>query len=324
MLWQAFYTNLTLSAFSIIKTFMKHKKGQLISGWLVIDKDEGIGSTDVVNQTRRLLDAQKNGHTGTLDPFATGVLPIAFGEATKLIPYVTNGNKEYEFTLKFGSTTDTFDCTGNITKTCCKLPSKEEILAVLPCFIGEITQIPPAYSAIKINGKRAYDLARQGENISIPKRKIHIFELELLEMIDDSQARLRVACSKGTYVRTLGADIAESLGTYGYLTALRRTKCGKFSLADTILLENLKNIEYVGERQRKILPILTCLCDITVIAVKEEDAAKLRQGQGISPKSYEISTLMGKDAVATLDNQPVAVVRIDERKISPVRVFNLE
>ena len=303
---------------------MKHKKGQSISGWLIVDKDEGIGSTDVVNQTRRLLNAQKNGHTGTLDPFATGVLPIAFGEATKLIPYVTDVNKEYEFTLKFGATTDTLDYTGNITKTGGKYPTKEEILAVLPRFIGEIIQIPPAYSAIKINGKRAYDLARQGESVAIPERKIHIFELELLEIIDDSQVRLRVTCSKGTYVRTLGADIAESLGTYGYLTALRRTKCGNFSLSDTILLENLKNIEYLGERQKKILPVLTCLCDITVIAVKEEDATKLRQGQSISPKSYEISTLMGKDAVATLDNQPVAVVRIDERKISPIRVFNLK
>ena len=302
---------------------MKHKKGQFISGWLIIDKQENIGSTDVVNQARHLLDAQKTGHTGTLDPFATGVLPIAFGEATKLIPYVTDGNKEYEFTLKFGATTDTLDCTGNITQTGGKLPTKEEILSILPNFIGEITQIPPAYSAIKINGKRAYDLARQGESVTIPERKINIFELDLLEMIDDSQAKLRVTCSKGTYVRTLGADIAKSLGTYGYLTTLRRTKCGNFSLADTILLENLKNIEYVGERQEKILPILTCLCDITVIAVKEEDATKLRQGQGISPKSYEISTLMGKDAVATLDNQPVAVVRIDEKKIFPIRVFNL-
>ena len=303
---------------------MKHKKGQPLSGWLIIDKQEGMGSTDVVNQTRRLLNAQKNGHTGTLDPFATGVLPIAFGEATKLIPYVTDGDKEYEFTLKFGATTDTLDDTGTFTHTDGNIPSKEEILSVLPRFTGEITQIPPAYSAIKINGKRAYDLARQGEAITIPERKIQIFKLELLEMIDDSQARFRVACSKGTYVRTLGADIAESLGTYGYLTALRRTKCAKFTLSDTILLENLKNIEYVGERQKKILPILTCLCDITVIAVEEEDAAKLKQGQSISPKAYEISKLMGKDAVATLGNQPVAVVRVEKTKISPIRVFNLE
>ena len=135
----------------------KKSKGDSVHGWLIIDKQEGIGSTDVVNQTRRLLNANKNGHTGTLDPFATGVLPIAFGEATKLIPYVTDGDKEYEFTLKFGTTTDTLDLTGNITQTNGKIPSKEEILNVLPEFIGHITQIPPAYSAIKINGQRAYD-----------------------------------------------------------------------------------------------------------------------------------------------------------------------
>ena len=156
----------------------KHK-GDSINGWLIIDKQEGIGSTDVVNQTRRLLNANKNGHTGTLDPFATGVLPIAFGEATKLIPYVTDGIKEYEFTLKFGSTTDTLDLTGNIIQNGGKIPSKDEILNILPQFIGQITQIPPAYSAIKINGQRAYDLARKGQDISIPERQIEIYELEL-------------------------------------------------------------------------------------------------------------------------------------------------
>ena len=302
---------------------MKHKKGSNISGWLIIDKPEGISSAEVVNQTRRLLNAQKNGHTGTLDPFATGVLPVAFGEATKLIPYLNKADKEYEFTLKFGETTNTLDPTGTITQTGGQLPSKEEILTIIPKFIGTITQTPPAYSAIKIDGQRAYDLARKGQEVSIPSRKIKIYNLELLEILPDSQARFRVACSKGTYVRTLGADIAQSLKTYGYLTSLRRTKCANFTLTDTILLEILKKIEYVDERQKKLLPLLTCLCDITVIAVSAEDAAKLKQGQRISPKSYEISSLMGKDAVATLDNQPVAMVRVEETKISPTRVFNL-
>ena len=323
-LCKSFYRRLTLKLFFRIKENMRHKKGQAISGWLVIDKAEGIGSTDVVGQTRRLLNAQKNGHTGTLDPFATGVLPIAFGEATKLIPYVTDGDKEYEFTLCFGKTTDTLDYTGQIVQSGGRLPKEEEILNVLPKFIGEISQIPPAYSAIKINGKRAYDLAREGQDFVIPERKVRIFELELVEMKNESEVRLRVLCSKGTYVRTLGADIAESLGTLGYLTALRRTKCAKFTLRDTILLENLKKIEYLDERRKKILPVLTCLCDITVIAVKEEDAAKLKQGQSISPKTYEIEKLMGKDAVATLDNRPVAIVRVEKTKISPTRVFNLE
>ncbi len=302
---------------------MRHKKGDAVSGWLVIDKESGLGSTDVVNQTRRLFNAQKNGHTGTLDPFATGVLPIAFGEATKLISYVTDGDKEYEFTLQFGSSTDTLDLTGQTIKNGGFIPSTEEILNILPSFLGQIKQTPPAFSALKINGQRAYDLARKGQEVTIPSRFVTIHNLEFLERPSDSSARFRVACSKGTYIRTLGADIAKKLGTLGHLTALRRTKCGKFDLSNTILLENLKRIEYVDERRKQLLPLLTCLCDITVIAVREEDATKLRQGQGISPKTHNVSHLIGKECAVVFDNQLVAMVRIDEHKISPIRVFNL-
>ncbi len=301
---------------------MKHKKGQHISGWLIIDKPTGIGSTPVVNQTRHLLDAQKNGHTGTLDPFASGVLPIAFGEATKLIPYVTNGDKEYEFTLRFGQATDTLDLTGNIIRQSDYIPTEDEISAVIPSFIGDITQIPPAYSAIKIQGERAYDLARKGAEVTIPPRQITIHQLRFLGFINDSDARFRCACSKGTYIRTLGADLAEKLGSCGHLTALRRTKCGNFSLQDTILLENLKNIEYVEERQKQLLPLLTCLCDITVIAVKEDEAVKLRQGQALSrPTSTEAPCSC--EAAAVLNGQLIAMVRIEENNIFPIRVFNL-
>lgn len=302
---------------------MKHKKGLDVNGWLIVDKPTGIGSTTIVNQTRHLFDAKKNGHTGTLDPFASGVLPIAFGEATKLVPYVTDGRKEYEFTLQFGTATDTADLTGQVIQESEKRPTKDEILEILPCFLGEITQVPPAYSAVKINGERAYDLARRGIDVQIPKRQVTIYWLELLEMVDDSSARFRVECSKGTYVRTLGVDLAEKLGCCGHLTALRRTKCGHFSLKDTILLENLKKIEYVNKRQKFLLPLLTCLCDITVIAVREEDAAKLRQGQSISPKNYEVEHLIGKETAAVADDKPVAMVRIEKTKILPIRVFNL-
>ena len=302
---------------------MKHSKGDSIHGWLIIDKPLNIGSTTIVNQTRHLLNAQKNGHTGTLDPFATGVLPIAFGEATKLIPYVMDGDKEYEFTLEFGSTTDTLDLTGNIVATSDYIPAKQEILDIIPAFTGTISQTPPKYSALKIDGKRAYDLARSGAEFDIKPRPIKIHKLDFLDSPSPSSARFRVLCSKGTYVRTLGADIAKKLGSEGHLTALRRTKCANFSLSDTILLENLKNIEYIGERQKKLLPLLTSLCDITVLAVREEDAAKLKQGQGISPKNYAIADLIGQEAAATLNNNLVAMVRIDERKISPIRVFNL-
>lgn len=300
---------------------MKHSKGEKINGWLIIDKPVGMGSTSVVNQTRHLLNAQKNGHTGTLDPFASGVLPIAFGEATKLIPFVTDGPKEYEFTLKFGSTTDTLDHTGQITASGGTIPSREQILAILPSFIGQITQIPPAYSAIKINGQRAYDLARKGEEVTISERQITIHNLQLLEILPDSQARFLVSCSKGTYVRTLGADIAAKLGTYGHLTALRRTKCANFSLADTILLDNLKNLDY-SSRQQLLLPLLTSLCDITVIAISKEDADRLQKGQKLSAKSYSIEHQTG-EMIASCNGSPIAIVRVEEKSISPIRVFNL-
>lgn len=300
---------------------MKHNKGEKINGWLIIDKPIGMGSTQVVNQTRHLFNAVKNGHTGTLDPFASGVLPIAFGEATKLIPYVTDGIKEYEFTLKFGSTTDTLDLTGKTTASGGITPTCEQILAKIPSFIGEITQIPPAYSAIKIKGQRAYDLARQGQDFSIPERKVTIYNLQLLEILPDSQARFRVSCSKGTYVRTLGADIALSLNAYGHLTELRRTKCGNFSLSDTILLDNLKKLDY-SALQQSLLPMLTCLCDITVIAISQEDGERLRKGQKLSAASYGLEG-KNQDLIAVAANQPIAIVRVEEKSISPIRVFNL-
>lgn len=300
---------------------MKHK-GDKISGWLVIDKPKGMGSTQVVGKTRYLLHAAKNGHCGTLDPFATGVLPIAFGEATKLISYVMDGDKEYEFWLKFGKVTDTLDCEGKVIAENNKIPTKDEINEVLSQFVGEIVQVPPIYSAIKINGQRAYDLARKGEKAEIPERKIKIYNLELLDMPESDVAHCRVRCSKGTYVRTLGADIAKKLGALGYLQALRRTKCGVFDVSSTILLENLEKIEYVEERQKKLLSVITCLRDIADIAVTEADAAKLKQGQGVSPKNYQVTNLVGKEIIATCNNVLVAVVRIDDNRISPIRVFN--
>ena len=300
----------------------RHKKGEDINGWLIVDKPRDMGSTDVVNMTRRMFNAKKNGHAGTLDPFATGVLPVAFGEATKLLPMVTDGQKEYEFVLQWGAETNTGDSEGEIVSRCEKIPCWKDILAVLPQFIGEITQVPPAFSAIKINGQRAYDLARRGEDVAIPERKVEIYALELLEELPDCQARFRVTCSKGTYVRTLGRDLARKLGTLGYLQELRRTKCGKFSLEDTILLENLKKVVHTDTLKEFLLPLITSLRDIAVLAVSEADAAKLRLGQGLSPKNYDIDNLTGKQAVAVFESSPAAIVRIDERKISPVRVFN--
>lgn len=300
----------------------RHKKGDKVSGWLVIDKPRDMGSTDVVNLTRRLFNAQKNGHTGTLDPFATGVLPIAFGEATKLIPFVTDGDKEYEFIVQWGEATASGDTESGVIAVSDKIPSEKEILDVIPQFIGEITQIPPAYSAIKINGQRAYDLVRQGKEVEIPERIVKIYNLELLEELPQNQAKFRVACSKGTYVRTLGQDLALKLGTVGHLKELRRTKCGKFCSDDTILLESLKNIVHIEDLRKVLLPVITSLRDIAELAVTEADAEKLRKGQAISPRSYQDLSLNDGTAVATFNGELTAIVRIEERRISPTRVFN--
>ena len=302
---------------------MKRTKHQNINGWLIIDKPQGLGSTDVVNQTRHLFDANKNGHAGTLDPFATGVLPIAFGEATKLIPYVMDGSKEYEFVLRFGFSTNTDDVEGTSVQTGGKTPSKEEILNILPYFVGKIEQTPPPYSAIKINGKRAYKLARAGENFEIPSRSVTIESLELLEQVDENSFSFRVRCSKGTYVRALGRDIALKLNTFGHLTSLRRTKCGFFCIRDTILLENVKKMVYESHQQDFLLPISTPLRDIAALAITAEDAVKLRLGQSLSPKNYDVQKYIGQTVAAFEKDCLTALVTIDERKISPIRVFNL-
>lgn len=302
---------------------MKHNKGEEINGWLVVDKSRGLGATDVVRRTKRLFRARKNGHAGTLDPFATGVLPVAFGEATKLLPFVTDGVKEYEFIIRWGVSTDTDDSEGEVIAQCEKIPERSEIEAVIPAFLGKIVQVPPVYSAIKINGRRAYDLARKGICVDIPKREVEIYALELLEELPNQQARFKVRCSKGTYIRTLGKDIALKLGTLGYLQELRRTKCGNFDLSQKILLENLENMVYGEDLNKFLLPLETFLCDITVIAVSEADAAKLKMGQGLSPRAYDVSKHIGEDAVATYNGKLAAIVRIEERKIAPVRVFNL-
>ena len=298
---------------------MKHNKADNVDGWLIIDKPKGMGSTQVVGKTRYLLHANKNGHTGTLDPFATGVLPIAFGEATKLVPFVTDGKKEYEFVLKFGEQTSTDDTEGEVIARSDKIPTRDEIMAVLPQFIGTITQVPPMYSAIRINGQQAYKLARKGTQVEMPARQVEIYALELLEKYDDS-AKFKVECSKGTYVRTLGKDIAQKLGTVGHLIELRRTKCGIFDLKSKILLDSLEKMEYVEERRKSLLPVETSLRDIAEIAVSAEDAIKLSHGQGLSPKNYA-NFPQGSTLKAMFDDCLIALVRIDEHKISPIRVF---
>ncbi|MCM1322733.1 MAG: tRNA pseudouridine(55) synthase TruB [Acetobacter sp.] len=292
-----------------------------INGWIILDKPQGISSNQALRKIQYLLCAKKAGHIGTLDPFATGVLPLAFGEATKLIPYLEGTEKTYEFTLKFGVATSTADTEGEISNTSSKIPTIEEIKNILPRFIGKISQIPPKYSAIHINGERAYELARKGTEFEIPARQINIKELSLINTcLEQKIANFRVTCSKGTYVRTLGADIATALGTCGHLTTLRRTQNGFFNLSDTILLDNLKNILYKGNSVSPLKPVETFLCDITVIALTKEDMLKLKSGQQIDSKEY-IS--FENIAAACFENKLIALVGVKENKLFPIRVFNL-
>lgn len=292
-----------------------------INGWIILDKPQGVSSNQALRKIQYLLCAKKAGHIGTLDPFATGVLPLAFGEATKLIPYLEGTEKTYEFTLEFGTATNTDDTEGVICETSTKIPTKEEITNILPQFIGNIMQIPPKFSAIHINGQRAYKLARDGNEVKIPPRNINIKELKLINYdIDKKQGTFIVTCSKGTYVRTLGKDIAKKLGSCGHLRALRRTRNGFFDLRHTILLENLKNILYKDYGDIPVLPVETFLCDITVIALTETESLRLKSGQPIETKEIYISN---KVYATCLNSKLIALVEYKENKLYPIRVFNI-
>lgn len=292
-----------------------------INGWIILDKPQGVSSNQILRQIQYLLCAKKAGHIGTLDPFATGVLPLAFGEATKLIPYLEGGEKTYEFTLKFGQATSTDDTEGTITAVSKKIPSPAEINDIIPRFCGNITQIPPKYSAVHVNGVRAYDLARAGTEFTLPSRTITIKELTFINFNSETaSADFRVVCSKGTYVRTLGKDIALALGSLGHLTALRRIKNGFFSLSETILLDNLKNMLYKNPDKFSVFPVETFLCDITVIALTEDEALKLKSGQPIDVKDFHLNNT---PVAACFEGKLIAIVGMKQNKFFPIRVFNL-
>ena len=300
---------------------MSSHYNQDINGWIILDKPKDISSNQALRKIQYLLHAKKAGHIGTLDPFATGVLPLAFGEATKLIPYLEGTEKTYEFTLKFGVATSTDDTEGEIIKTSDIIPTEDDIKKILPRFLGEISQIPPKYSAIHVDGKRAYELARNGADFDIPARKVAIKELIMTAFSKkDNSADFKATCSKGTYVRTLGHDIAESLNTFGHLTALRRTKNGFFDLSHTILLDNLKNMMYKSDGVSPLLPVETFLCDITVIALTKEEMLKLKSGQAIDSERFN---LREEIAAACFEGKLIALIGNKDNTLKPIRVFNL-
>ena len=299
----------------------RRKKGDKVDGWIVLDKPLGLGSTPAVGRVRRLFGAQKAGHGGTLDPLATGVLPIALGEATKTVPWVMDGRKEYRFTLRFGEARSTEDAEGEVTAESAVRPPDTAIVAVLGTFIGEIEQMPPAYSALKIEGKRAYDLARAGETVELALRKVTIERLELVDRPDMDHADFVVGCGKGTYIRSLGRDLALSLGTVGHLSALRRTRAGPFTESQAISLPKLEGLGHIPALFGVLAPVATALDDIPALALTETQADRLRQGQSVFlPEDAPPSGTLLR---AELGSRLVALVRSDGAAVKPVRVFNL-
>jgi tRNA pseudouridine55 synthase len=265
-------------------------RGRPLDGWLIVDKPPGLTSTDVVNRVRRAFDAQKAGHGGTLDPLATGVLPIAFGAATKTVPYVMDGTKLYRFTLRFGEARDTDDADGRVTATSAARPTDEQIRAALADFRGDIMQVPPTFSAVKVAGERAYDMAREGRPPSLEPRPARVDSFELIERPDPDTAVFQVASGKGVYMRSLGRDLAAACGTCGHVAALRRLRVGPFTAAQAIPLDKLRATDDTAPASPDLLlPVVTALADIPALALTEAEAGGLRHGQAIS-----LVTLMGR------------------------------
>ena len=269
---------------------MRRRRGRPLDGWLVIDKPAGLTSTDVVNRVRRGFDAQKAGHGGTLDPLATGVLPIAFGAATKTVPYVMEGTKLYRFTLRFGEARDTDDADGQVIETTDARPSDATLRAALPAFLGAIMQTPPAFSAVKVAGERAYDLAREGRPAALEPRPARIDRFELIARPDADTATFEVESGKGVYMRSLARDLARACGSLGHIASLRRLRVGPFGEAQAIALDKCARTEDTRPASPDLLlPVATALADIPALALTAAEAGALRHGQAIG-----LVALMGR------------------------------
>jgi len=306
----------------------RRRKGQAVSGWILLDKPAGMTSTRAVAAVRQALDAQKAGHAGTLDPMATGLLPIALGEATKTVPHVMDASKIYRFTVRWGQATDTDDAEGAIVATSDARPDRAAIEATLPRFTGEIDQTPPRFSAIKVAGERAYDLARAGERVDLASRRVAVHRLVLEAMPDADRAEFLMECGKGAYVRSLGRDLAAALGTVGHIEKLRRIAVGSFREAAAISLETLTALGHSAAASTHMLPVETALADIPALALTEAEAGRLRAGQsvGLLRRSdlNRIGSLEDGALVrATADGRLVAIARYESGEVKPVRVLHL-
>ena len=305
----------------------KHR-GKAIHGWIIIDKPGGLSSNAVVGRVRRLTGAAKVGHAGTLDPMATGVLPMALGEATKIVSYLMDGAKAYRFTVRWGEQRDTDDAEGEVVATSDARPAKEQILAVLENFIGDIEQVPPVFSAIKIEGKRAYALARADQAPEMKPRTIHIEDLKLLSVVDADHAEFEAVSGKGAYMRSLARDLGTALGTVGHIAQLRRIAVGPFDEKQAISLDKLESLRHSAPLSEHLLPVETVLDDIPALALTETEARKLSQGQAIPvlpvASRSPLKNIGQGDVVRVMaEGRLVALAKINGGEIRPFRVMNL-
>jgi tRNA pseudouridine55 synthase len=289
------------------------------NGWIILDKPKNISSNKALSEIKKILKCKKAGYIGTLDPLAHGVLVLAFGEATKAIPYVDQKYKKYIFEMEFGYETDTYDLEGAVVKSDGRIPSLEEIQEILPNFLGCIKQIPPIYSAIKIDGKRSYKMAREGKIFEIPARDVEIFSLDLISYNQNS-LKIEVGCSTGTYVRSLAIDIAKKLDTFATVTDICRTQSGNILLKDAIMLDNLKKMVHNVASQSYLKQIAYALGDIPGISVTCDDELKIKQGKKLVAKDYNITS-----GLCRLDynNEILAICEVQDLMLCSKRVFNL-
>ena len=307
----------------------RRKKGDVVNGWVCLDKPFELGSTDAVSKVRRLFNAQKAGHAGTLDPLASGILPIALGEATKTVPFMMEAQKVYRFTINWGVSTASVDREGEIIGRSDVRPSVEAVRAALPAFVGEIDQTPPQFSAIKVDGQRAYDLARDGVEFELASRKVTILEAAVTDAPDADHVELTIRTGKGVYVRSLARDLALILGAEGHVSALRRERVGPFSTENAVTLDFLTDLVHRDAALEGLLPVATALDDIPELAVTEQDAFSLRQGRPIVLLPRQVETLksrlrVGSRTVSAFQGQTlVALCEMRAGRLEPDRVFNL-
>jgi len=303
----------------------RKRKGDPVHGWVNVDKPLNMTSTQVVGRVRRLFNAQKAGHAGTLDPLASGILPIALGDATKTVPYMMDAVKAYRVTIIWGEHRDTCDAEGAVTATSDVRPTEPDVLGALTDFIGVIDQAPPRFSAIKIDGKRAYDLARAGEIVEMKLRKVRIDEITLTQSNSES-ATLEVTCGKGTYIRSLARDLARTLGTEGYVGKLRRLQVGPFIEADSFSLDVLEEFCHTGRVLEGLRPVETALDDIPVYAATIEDVKELKHGRAIVPTSEFLKSHEGiipETVLIKHEGLAIALCRDKDGLLAPFRVFNI-